>query len=100
MSQEIIDKLTKERDEAQAQVKQTTQGIQGLQAQLEAMKQMFNEGVNAQMIVRAQSVLFQKQATELSETVRNLQKELNDTKNHLSAANNKILELTPQSEAA
>lgn len=62
--------------------------IKGLQAQLEASKQMFNEQLNNVHLLRTQIVLFQQQAQEDA-----LEKKRLD--DNVKALTQKILELTP-----
>lgn len=69
-------------------VKQFQDQIKGLQAQLEAAKQAFNEQLNANHQLRTQCILFQQQMQEDAAE----KKRLDD---NVKSLTQKILELTP-----
>ncbi len=58
----------------------TQEVIEGLVAQLETSKQMFNEGLNNLYQVRLNNHILNNQITKLSKQVENLTKELADEK--------------------
>lgn len=70
MSQEIIDQLTQE-------LANYKTGVDGLNAQLDATKQMFNECSIASLNLRTSNILLQRKVQELSEKNNKLQQDLN-----------------------
>lgn len=70
---------------------QLTSQIKGLNAQLEAYKQMLNEQLQTSVNLRTNIILYQQAHQEVSLKNTQLQKELDE-------ANKKIEELTPKVE--
>lgn len=80
------------------QLKQQQDAITGLQCQLDAAKQMFNESSNANLILRTQLNLGQRQLQELSQNAIKSQQTIDGLNQQLSDATAKIAALEPPKE--
>lgn len=60
--------------------------IDGLNAQLDAVKQMFNEASNSNLLLRANSIMFQKQIKELFDLLQEKDKIIEELKGKQNAS--------------
>ena len=72
--------MSDELESLKKDLQQHKDGIDGLLAQLDAHKQMFNESLNSNLQLRAQNLLLQKQLNTLNEKLNAAQREVENLK--------------------
>jgi uncharacterized protein YlxW (UPF0749 family) len=78
-----LEMLQKENADLKNQVQQGKAGVDGLLAQLDATKQMYNEGMNQQLQLRTSNIMLQKAAQELQAKVNEFQKQVDSLNQQL-----------------
>jgi len=97
MSQDVIDQLTADKEALQKQMNGAQDAFNGLIAQLDASKQMFNDSLASCLQLRTNSIMLQKHGEKLAAQLAEKDKTIEALNAQLEQAAAKINELSTAS---